>query len=244
MLNGLPRKIDLRELGGKVRETEFQSWLLDKGHAEHSVKSDVSRMRRVENAMPDYGLPDRDLDSAYERDELASLLAELRQSIADLPGKIPPEALVPRSNNYDERLRTALRCTEAYLAFCRGANDDDPGAAARVRHYALEHYIQPARKAGHARVEIPVREINDALELKNHYKNICQALAGTKMQTLADVLAPSRNEKNDSPFTIFQFTLNRFDPAMLERLRALFLEKHPDFRDFTDNASYGPREDD
>lgn len=244
MLNGLPRKIDLRVLGGKVRETEFRSWLLDKGHAEHSVKSDISRMRRVENAMPDYGLPDRDLDSAYERDELASLLAALRQSIADLPGKTPPEALVPRSNNYDERLRTALRCTEAYLAFCRGTNDNDPSAADRVRHYAPEHYIQPARESGHASVEIPVREINDALELKSHYKNICQALAGTKMQTLADVSAPSRTGKNDSPFTIFHFALNRFNRVMLERLHALFLEKHPDFRDFTDSASYAPREDD
>ena len=86
-------------------------------------------------------------------------------------------------------------------------------------------------------------EINAALELKNHYKNICQALAGPKMQALADVPPPVRTGKNDSPFTIFRYTLTRFDRSMLERLRKLFVEKHPDFRDFGDSASYASAED-
>lgn len=34
------------------------------------------------------------------------------------------------------------------------------------------------------------------------------------------------------------------DLAVLERLRQLFLEKHPDFRTFVDNGSFGPAEDD
>lgn len=227
-----------------MREDAFHSWLLAKGYAEHSVTSDISRMRRVEAAMPDYGLPDRDLDEAYERDEMEALLAALRQSIDDLPDKTPPAALVPRSNNYDERLRTALRCTDTYREFCRGAAGEEQGDADRVRRHALEHYIAPARESGQASVDIPVREINEALELKNHYKNICQALAGPKMQALADVPPPARTGKNDSPFTIFRFALSSFDRDMLERLRRLFCEKHPDFRDFSDSASYAPREDD
>lgn len=227
-----------------MRETEFREWLLEKGYAEHSVDSDISRMHRVEKAMIDYDLPDPDLDTAYERDELRSLLAALHRSISDLPERTPPEALVPRSKNYEERLHTAVRCTEAYREFCRVKNDRDSGAADRVRQYALEQYIRPARVAGHASVEIPVRDINEALELKNHYKNICQALAGPKMQALANVAPPSRTEKNDSPLTIFRFALSGFDRAMLERLRTLFVEKHPDFQDFTDSASYGAREDD
>jgi len=70
-----------------------------KGYAEHSVTSDISRRRRVEAAMPDYGLVDRDLDQAYERDAMEALLAALRQSIDDLPHNTPPAVLVPRSNN-------------------------------------------------------------------------------------------------------------------------------------------------
>lgn len=214
-----------------------------KGYAEHSVTSDISRMRRVEAAMPDYGLVDRDLDQAYERDAMEALLAALRQSIDDLPHNTPPAVLVPRSNNYDERLRTALRGAEAYREFCRGEAGEEQGDADRVRRHAMEHFFGPARGAGEAIVEIPVREINAALELKNHYKNICQALAGPKMQALADVPPPVRTGKNDSPFTIFRYTLTRFDRSMLERLRKLFVEKHPDFRDFGDSASYASAED-
>lgn len=235
---------EIVDIGGIVRENEFRTWLLSKGYAAHSVDSDISRMRRVEAAMPDFGLPDRDLDDAYARDQLSTLLAALQQSIHDLPDKIPPVALVPRSNNYDERLRTALRCTETYQEFCGQSEEQESGAADRVRRYALEHYIQPARNAGRATVEISVREIDEALQLKHHYRNICQALSRPKMQALADVPPPSRTEKNDSPFTIFRFQLSRFDDGQLERLRRLFLEKHPNFRSFDDSASYAPAEDD
>jgi hypothetical protein len=230
--------------GGKVREAEFRDWLLNKGYAAHSVDSDISRMRRVEAAMPDYDLPDRDLDSAFERDELEGVLAALRGSIDALPEKTPPEALVPRSNNYDERLRKALRCTELYRDFCREADGAAPGDAERVRRYALDRYIRPARTQGRPHVDIPVREVNEALDLKNHYKNICQALAGPKMQALAGVPAPARPEKIDSPFTIFRFELGGFDRRMLERLRRMFEQKYPDFRDFTESAGYGSAEDD
>lgn len=227
-----------------MREDAFRSWLLAKGYAEHSVGSDISRMRRVEAAMPDYGLPDQDLDQAYGRDEMEALLAALRQSIADLPNRTPPAALVPRSNNYDERLRTALRCTETYREFRRETAGEEQGDADRVRRHAMEQYIAPARATGQAIVDIPVREINETLELKNHYKNICQALAGPKMQALADVPPPVRTGKNDSPFAVFRFVLSRFDRETLARLRGLFLEKHPDFRDFENSASYAPQEDD
>lgn len=193
--------------------------------------------------MPDYGLPDRDVDTAYERDKLAALLYALRQSIGDLPHKRPPEALVPRSSNYEERLHTALRCAELYRQYREEADGNTPGDADRVRQYAVVRYIGPARERGQTSVDIPVREINEALGLKNHYKNICQALAGPKMQALADVPPPSRTERNDSPSTVFRFTIDRFDRQMLERLRGIFEEKHPAFQDFTESASYGPSED-
>ena len=193
--------------------------------------------------MPDYGLADRNLDAAYERDGLAGVLVALRQSIKNLPDKRPPESLVPRSSNYEERLRTALRITEIYRQFREETARSTSSDADRVRQYALEHYIRPAREVGKKSVDISVREINEALDLKNHYKNICQALAGTKMQTLADVSSPSRTEKNESPFTVFHFELGGLNREALERLRRLFLEKHSGFRDFTDSASYAPSED-
>lgn len=230
--------------GGIVRENEFRSWLLTKGYAAHSADSDISRMRRVEAAMLDYELPDTDLDAAYARDEFAALLAAIQQSIHDLPEKIPPIALVSRSANYDERLRKALRTTEFYREFCGQSGTEEMATADRVRRYALERHIQSARDAGETSVQINVREIDEALQLKHHYRNICQALAGPKMQALADVPPPARIGKNDSPFTTFHFQWNAFDEVQLERLRQLFLSKHPDFKSFEDSASYALAEDD
>lgn len=100
-----------------MREAEFRAWLHGQGYAANTVDSDISRMRRVEAAMADYGLNYRDLDAGFDADHLEGILAALRQSLADLPGTPPPRSLVPRSTNYEERLNTAIRCVENYRTF-------------------------------------------------------------------------------------------------------------------------------
>lgn len=80
-----------------VREKEFRNWLSARGYVESSAENEISRVRRLEAAMLDYELPDTDIDAAFTRDQLGALLAAIQQSIHDLPEKIPPIALVPRS---------------------------------------------------------------------------------------------------------------------------------------------------
>jgi len=59
--------------------------------------------------------------------------------------------------------------------------------ADRIRQYALDHYIVPARADGLASVTILVKDLQRRLGLKQVEANVCQALAGKKFQALAGV---------------------------------------------------------
>ena len=61
------------------------------------------------------------------------------------------------------------------------------GDADRIRQYATQHYIEPARKAGRQRVVIRASDVHKALGLGWHYANVCQALDGSKFHHQAGV---------------------------------------------------------
>ena len=50
--------------------------------------------------------------------------------------------------------------------------------AERVRNYAAERYLEPARRRGETTVQIVAGEIHKALQLRNVIPNVCQALKG------------------------------------------------------------------
>jgi len=52
--------------------------------------------------------------------------------------------------------------------------------ADKVRQYALENYIAPARRRGDKTVDIVAGDIHKALHLQNVVPNVCQALKGPK----------------------------------------------------------------
>jgi hypothetical protein len=192
--------------GDEVREAEFRAWLIQQGYATQTIGSDIARMRRVEAAMADYGLAYRDLDAGFDADRLEAILGAMRRSIADLPGTPPPLSLVPRSTNYEERLNTAIRCVEGYRAF-RSRQAGELGDADRIRRHALEQYFTPARLRGDAQVRIRSRDVNEALGLKGHWRNIWQALKGLRLQHMAGVPAPRQIGADESSATEFVFTL-------------------------------------
>ncbi len=71
----------------------------------------------------------------------------------------------------------------------------------------LADYIEPARVAGETEVSVAVRMVNDTLGLTDAWPNICQALAGPKMQQLTGLAAPRRIGKPLSSATTFVFTV-------------------------------------
>jgi len=143
-------------------------------------------------------------------------------------------------------MNTAIRRVESYRAF-RSGGSGEIGDADRIRQHALEHYIEPARLRGEAEVLIRSRDINDALALKGHWRNIWQALRGARFQQLANVPEPRQIGADESSATQFVFALEgpnlAIDRAMLERLRTLFLERHPTFASFADSGSFAAAED-
>lgn len=125
-----------------MQNDAFRKWLIGRGYAAKTVESHLARLKRVERAMPELGLLDHDLDSAFDRDSLAGVITALERSATEASqGRKPPVALVPSSENYDERLASALRWTIQYRDFRAGAGPTTTGwpelEVLRERYLAL-----------------------------------------------------------------------------------------------------------
>jgi AAA domain (dynein-related subfamily) len=79
--------------------------------------------------------------------------------------------------------------------------------ADRVRQLALLEYIDPSRKNGQIAVTIVARDIHDKLGLTAAHANVCQALAGRKLQEMAKVPAPKIEGPMASSTTTFTYRL-------------------------------------
>src|SRR3546814_4732378 len=102
------------------------------------------------------------------------------------------QILMPDSDNPHNRLSNWGNWLDQYGRFLAG---DPPGAAKdadRIRQYVLEHYIEPARDKGSDHVEVLVRDVNQALGLKEAWPNICQALGCRMFRDMAQIPAPER----------------------------------------------------
>lgn len=102
---------------------------------------------------------------------------------------------------------------QAFISFTCGVklHGEDVRDADRIRQFALDQYIAPAREAGRPEVTILVREVNQRLGLREAWPNICQALQGPKFQALARVAKPERIGAPQSSATQFRFILDRAD---------------------------------
>ncbi len=107
--------------------------------------------------------------------------------------------------------------------------------ADRIRLCALNYYIEPAREKREARVSIRAGTLASDLFLENRMRNVCQALKGEKLQTLADVLPPKQLGPDDSTNTTFDFEL--FDQEDLPTMETNELtQRHT----ATNTILYGP----
>jgi 5-methylcytosine-specific restriction enzyme B len=79
--------------------------------------------------------------------------------------------------------------------------------ADRIRLCALNYFIEPAREKSLKEVSIRAGDLASAMGLRDALPNICQALAGEKLQQLAQVPPPSHTQPNPSSSTTFTYRL-------------------------------------
>ncbi len=87
------------------------------------------------------------------------------------------------------------------------------GGADRIRLCALNYYIEPARERRASTVSIRAGTLHDEMGLKNSWANVCQALAGSKFQTLAGLSPPRHEGPDQSTSTTFIYSLEQSGSA-------------------------------
>lgn len=221
-----------------IKELEFKAWLEQGGaQTEKGRSSRVYAIRTIERNLAALGLPYQDLDEAWEADRFDMLRDRLRRMREDArDGGQDYRVLMPDSDNPRNRLSNWGSWLGQYGRFLAG---DPPGLAKdadRIRQYVLEHYIEPARDEGGDHVEVLVRDVNQALGLKEAWPNICQALGGRIFQDMAQVPEPERIGADQSSATVFRFDLRGqlINQSALEKLRKRFITLCPDFRSFVE----------
>lgn len=212
-----------------MNDHEFRLWLEARGCKEKSIETRVSAVRRIEQALARLGLPDADLDVAYDRDALAATKSALQALRADaLKGGQLYRTLLPQSEKPINRLANFISWLGNYRSFREGRLLEGSDAE-KIRWHVFESYIVPARERGDGQATVRVREVYDALSLPPHWRNICQAISGKLLQELANVDPPHRVGKADSSAASFVFQLRSVDfsfDAVLTELRQRYREIH------------------
>lgn len=162
-----------------MRADEFRNWLINLGQAASSVSTRVSDARRVETH---YG----DLDEAFERDGFEEILSALAYSSADRAQAKPNPSLLPIDGELYDSLASYRAAVTAYRRFSSDAGEDATQAD-RIRRFALDTVIAPARSRGDREAELVAGDIHRAMQLDNAMPAVCSALGGLKFEQLAGV---------------------------------------------------------
>ena len=215
----------------------FKDWLNQGGIQPKARNTRDYAIRKIEVNLDQLGMPFRSLKEAWKADRFRSLrdrLRELREDAKD--GGKEYRILMPDSEKPVKRLSSWNSWLAQYGRFLDGEPPGSAKDADRIRQYVLEHFIEPARKEGREQAKVLVRDVNAALNLNEAWPNICQALAGSKFQKLAQVPPPVRIGADQSSATVFRFdlTTRHIDRSALDQLRDDFLTACPDFDSFVD----------
>lgn len=192
-----------------MKEAEFKVWLEAFGaNTPAGRNTRTHAVRTIEKNLAELGSPHGDLDAAWKADGFAQLRQKLQELKDDFAaGGTGFRVLMPESEKPENRLSSWRSWLGQYGRFLSGEMPGDRDAD-RIRQYVLEHYIEAARASDEETVEVLVRDVNTALNLNKGWPNICQALRGPKFLEMADVEAPTSIGADQSPATVFRFTLN------------------------------------
>ena len=98
-------------------KSTYQHWLEQRGYADGTVQAQMHRAGRVEEC---YG----DLDEHYDRDQLRSVIDELKYSAEDERRNKPNPSKIPFNGNIRKNLASYRNATERYCNFRRETVDD------------------------------------------------------------------------------------------------------------------------
>ena len=123
--------------------------------------------------------------------------------------------------------------------------------ADRIRQFAFENYISPARERHEAFVELISGDLHNAMGLKNSLPAVCSVLEGKAFAEQAKVKllnrhSPIGSEKPSSTIR-YRFELEfgtTINMVAFERLKTVFLGRHPDFTSFAETPSFASNEGD
>ena len=97
-----------------MRDDEFSNWLINvDGRDTRQMRDNISRLRRVEQALSEYLKLAVNLDFEFQNDKCAAVLEMLS---LDYSNKIPASINLPKDKNGLSSLRTAVN---KYIKFCR-----------------------------------------------------------------------------------------------------------------------------
>lgn len=99
-------------------KSTYRHWLERQGYASGTVQAQMHRAGRVEDC---YG----DLDEHYDRDQLRSVIIELKYSTEDERRNKPNPSQIPFNGNIRNNLASYRNSTERYCKFRRETADDE-----------------------------------------------------------------------------------------------------------------------
>ncbi|WP_292083490.1 MULTISPECIES: AAA family ATPase [unclassified Brevundimonas] len=185
----------------------FREMLLGRGNAPTGVETRIGYLRTIEKHLAGLGLPFADLDAAFDADGLASAIEAVRGLMTDYKaGGTDYRLLFPQSVNPGNRLANLPTFLKHYRDYRSGAGTAESDAG-RIRRFALEHFVEPARAGGKATVSLRAGDLHNALGLSNAHANVCQALRGRLFRSLAGVGEPVVSGPENSSTTTFEFRL-------------------------------------
>ena len=106
-------------------KSSYETWLEQQGYAAGTVQAQMHRAGRVEDC---YG----NLDEHYDRDQLRSVIGELKYSTADERRNKPNPSKIPFNGNTRNNLASYRNAVERYCKFRRETRDDDIGPGIRA----------------------------------------------------------------------------------------------------------------
>lgn len=183
-----------------MRADGFKAWLSAQGQAQSSVSTRVSDARRVE---AHYG----DLDEAFGRDRLEAIMATLAYGAADRAAGRPNPSRLPIDGDLYDSLASYRAALKAYGLFA-GEGPGDPSQADRIRRFALDTVVVPARERGDAETELVTGDIHRAMGLDNAMPAVCSALGGDRFERLANVRIVDRQGPENGATVRLRYALD------------------------------------
>ena len=102
-----------------MKETEYRQWLEIRDYQEKTIAVQIYRVKRVEEF---HG----DLDKHYARDRMASVIEELKYSVADQRSNRPNPSKIPFKGDIQSNLASYRNAVERYRKFRDEIADDEP----------------------------------------------------------------------------------------------------------------------